>query len=138
MIRLPESDDVGRALPHAVFAVVAAVVIWRAIGLASGEPVLTARSERECLAWSYRDPALHRKLERAAARLRPNEVVSIEVASGEYDPDWMLVMARYYFAGQQIQVPREHHSSERSTMTRILIRPNGPIRIIRPPPRPAS
>jgi hypothetical protein len=138
VIRLPESDDVGRALPHAVFAIVAAVILWRAVGLGSGEPVLTARSEREFLAWSYRDPDLHRKLERAAARLRPNEVVSIEVAPGEYDPDWLLVMARYYFSGQQIRPPMESRASDGASVTRILIRPNGPIRIIRPPRRPAS
>jgi hypothetical protein len=138
VIRLPEYDDVGRALPHAVFAVVAAVILWRAVGLGSGEPALTARSEREFLAWSYRDPALHRKLEQAASRLRPDEVVWIEVASGEYDRDWILVMARYYFAGQQIQMPGENRAFDPMTATRILVRPHGPIRIIRPPQRAAS
>jgi hypothetical protein len=131
VIALRSSGARGRVFHNALLVVVAAVILWRAASLAGGKPVLTARSEKEFFGWSYRDTGLRAKLEEAAARLRPNEAIAIEVPAGDYDAAWIEVMARYYFARQRIRHRIEPSPADPRSATRVIIRRDGPVRIVR-------
>jgi hypothetical protein len=106
------------------------VLVRRAIPLTKGERNLTARSEREFFAWSYRDPSIHRRLAEVAPWLRGEKEICIQLALEGADPQWILAMARYYFPEQHVLSVRDASEPGTCPGTRVVLRAKAPAVII--------
>jgi hypothetical protein len=125
---------VTRRLMAVANALLAGLLVYRGLSLASKTSRLSAHEERRWLSWAYRDPGAERLFVSVGTHLRPGELVELEVPPGHDAESWLRSRALYYWAGQELVGigPSAAPRTLRAHATVVWFRPDGQIRIARP------
>lgn len=107
-----------------LFALLAAVLLWRGGRLAAGAGGLDGRDEKAWFAWASRDPEIGATCARVRPRLVPGEQLVL-VAPPRQSALWLGIMALYYLPEQTVVSVRMQGEPVPAGATVVRFPPSG-------------